>query len=80
MSYFYINEIDGEEVLECIKFVAKKLDLNFSEDVIDFISKRSRRDFFSVKKTIQDLEKFLYSEKKEPTKNSVSSFFKEYKT
>ncbi len=80
MNYFYINEIVDEEVLGCIKFVAKKLDLDFSDDVMEFISKRIRRDFYSIKKTIQDLEKFLYSEKKEPTKNSVSSFFKEYKT
>ena len=80
MNYFYINEIGDEEVLGCIKFVAKKLDLDFSDDVMEFISKRIRRDFYSIKKTIQDLEKFLYSEKKEPTKKSVSSFFKEYKT
>ena len=80
MNYFYINEIGDGEVLDCIKFVDKKLNLNFSDDVMEFISKRIRRDFYSIKKTIQDLEKFLYSEKKEPTKKSVSSFFKEYKT
>ena len=78
MNYFYINEIEDQEVLECIMFVAKKLDLDFSEDVIQFISKRVRRDFSSIKIAIQQLEKFLYSEKKEPTKKSVSSFFKEY--
>ena len=55
------------------------LNLNFSEDVMEFISKRTRRDFSSIKRTIQDLEKFLYSEKKEPTKKTVSSFFSEYK-
>ena len=80
MNYFYINEIEDQEVLECIIFVAKKLNLDFSEDVMRFISKRTRRDFSSIKKTIQQLEKFLYSEKKEPTKKSVSSFFKEYKS
>ena len=80
MNYFYINEIEDQEVLECIMFVAKKLDLDFSEDVIQFISKRVRRDFSSIKIAIQQLEKFLYSEKKEPTKKSVSSFFKEYKS
>ena len=79
MNYFYINEIGDGEVLDCIKFVAKKLDLDFSIDVMEFISKRIRRDFSSIKKTIQDLEKFLYSEKKEPTKKSVSSFFQDYK-
>tara|TARA_B100001250_G_scaffold216942_1_gene186100 strand:- start:672 stop:1379 length:708 start_codon:yes stop_codon:yes gene_type:complete len=80
MNYFYINEIEDEEVLDCIVFIVKKLDLEFSDDVIEFISKRTRRDFSSIKKTIQELEKFLYSEKKEPTKISVSSFFKEYYT
>ena len=80
MNYFYINEIEDQEVLECIIFVAKKLNLDFSEDVMRFISKRIRRDFSSIKKTIQQLEKFLYSEKKEPTKKSVSSFFIEYKS
>ena len=80
MNYFYINEIEDQEVLECIMFIAKKLNLDFSEDVMRFISKRTRRDFSSIKKTIQQLEKFLYSEKKEPTKKSVSSFFKEYKS
>tara|TARA_B100000579_G_scaffold135997_1_gene110314 strand:- start:228 stop:839 length:612 start_codon:yes stop_codon:yes gene_type:complete len=80
MNYFYINEIEDIEVLRCIMFVAKKLDLDFSEDVMRFISKRTRRDFSSIKITIQQLEKFLYSEKKEPTKKSVSSFFKEYKS
>ena len=64
MNYFYINEIEDEEVLDCIVFIAKKLDLDFSDDVIEFISKRTRRDFSSIKKTIQELEKFLYSEKK----------------
>ena len=80
MNYFYINEIEDQEVLECIMFIAKKLNLDFSEDIMRFISKRIRRDFSSIKKTIQQLEKFLYSEKKEPTKKSVSSFFKEYKS
>ena len=79
MDYFYINEIEDNEVIDCINFISNKLDLNFSKEIIDFISKRTRRDFSSLKTTLQDLEKFLYSEKKEPTKNSVSSFFKDYK-
>ena len=79
INYFYINEIRDEEVLDCIIFIVNKLNLNFSDDVMEFISKRTRRDFSSIKRTIQDLEKFLYSEKKEPTKKSVGSFFKEYK-
>ena len=79
MDYFYINEIEDNEVIDCINFISNKLDLNFSKEIIDFISKRTRRDFSSLKTTLQDLDKFLYSEKKEPTKKSVSSFFKEYK-
>jgi len=79
INYFYINEIRDEEVLDCIIFIVNKLNLNFSDDVMEFISKRTRRNFSSIKRTIQDLEKFLYSEKKEPTKKTVGSFFKEYK-
>ena len=45
MNYFYINEIGDEEVLGCIKFVTKKLDLDFSDDVMEFISKKNKKRF-----------------------------------
>lgn len=73
-----INPIDDDNVIECIEFVALKLNLDFSKELIEFISVRIRRDFFSIKKTLQDFDKFLYSEKKQPTKISAASFLKSY--
>ena len=73
-----INPIDDDNVIECMEFVALKLNLDFSKELIEFISVRIRRDFFSIKKTLQDFDKFLYSEKKQPTKISAASFLKSY--
>ena len=73
-----INPIDDDNVIECMEFVALKLNLDFSKELIEFISVRIRRDFFSIKKTLQDFYKFLYSEKKQPTKISAASFLKSY--
>ena len=73
-----INPIDDHDVIECMEFVANKLDLDFSKEVIEFISLRTRRDVFSIKKTLQDFDEFLYSEKKQPTKMSAASFLKSY--
>jgi hypothetical protein len=61
-----------------MEFIALKLNLEFSKELIEFISLRIRRDFFSIKKTLQDFDKFLYSEKKQPTKISAASFLKSY--
>tara|TARA_B100000902_G_scaffold53260_1_gene60011 strand:+ start:631 stop:1338 length:708 start_codon:yes stop_codon:yes gene_type:complete len=73
-----INPIGDDNVIECMEFVALKLNLEFSKELIEFISLRIRRDFFSIKKTLQDFDKFLYSEKKQPTKISAASFLKSY--
>ena len=75
---FNINEINDIDVIDCIKFITKKLDLEFSDEVIEFMSLRIRRDFFSIKTTIQDFDRFLYSEKKQPTKMSAATFLKSY--
>ena len=75
---YRINPIDDDNVIECMEFVALKLNLDFSKELIEFISVRIRRDFFSIKKTLQDFDKFLYSEKKQPTKISAASFLKSY--
>ena len=37
-----------------------------------------RRDFKSIKKALIEFDKFLYSEKKQPTKMSAASFLKNY--
>ena len=73
-----INPLDDDDVIECITFVTQKLNLDYSEELIQFISLRIRRDFYSIKKTLQDFDKFLYSEKKQPTKISAASFLKFY--
>ena len=75
---FRINEIDDEDIIACIEFITHRLDLKFSAEVIEYLSVRVRRDFFSIKKTLQDFDKFLYSEKKQPTKISAASFLKSY--
>ena len=48
------------------------------EDLTDYFSTRIKRDFLSIKSTIQDFDKFLYSEQKQPTKMSAASFLKLY--
>ena len=73
---FKVDNCDNhaKKVLESVFFP----DLKFSAEVIDYLSVRVRRDFFSIKKTLQDFDKFLYSEKKQPTKISAASFLKSY--
>ena len=68
--------VADDDVTECIKFVASKLKLNYSQDLTDYFSTRIKRDFLSIKSTIQDFDKFLYSEQKQPTKISAASFLK----
>ena len=75
---FRIHSIADDDVKECIKFVISKLKLNYSEDLTNFFSTRIKRDFLSIKSTIQDFDKFLYSEQKQPTKISAASFLKNY--
>ena len=73
---YKIHSITDEDVEDCIKFVVSKLKLNYSEDLVNYFSKRIKRDFFSIKSTIQAFDKFLYSEQKQPTKISAASFLK----
>ena len=73
---YKIHPITDEDVEDCIKFVVSKLKLNYSEELINYFSKRIKRDFFSIKSTIQAFDKFLYSEQKQPTKISAASFLK----
>ncbi|RPG43904.1 MAG: hypothetical protein CBC72_001990 [Gammaproteobacteria bacterium TMED112] len=75
---YRIYSIADDDVEDCIKFIASKLKLNYSEDLISFFSTRIKRDFLSIKTTIQDFDKFLYSEQKQPTKMSAASFLKTY--
>ena len=75
---YKIHPIADDDVTECIKFVASKLKLNYSQDLTDYFSTRIKRDFISIKSTMQDFDKFLYSEQKQPTKISAASFLKDY--
>lgn len=73
---FKINAIADDDVIDCLNFVASKLKLNYPEDLINYFSTRIKRDFLSIKTTMQDFDKFLYSEQKQPTKMSAASFLK----
>ena len=73
---FRINAIADDDVIDCLNFVASKLKLNYPEDLINYFSTRIKRDFLSIKTTMQDFDKFLYSEQKQPTKMSAASFLK----
>tara|TARA_Y200000002_G_scaffold86654_1_gene69067 strand:+ start:187 stop:891 length:705 start_codon:yes stop_codon:yes gene_type:complete len=75
---YRINAIADEDVVDCLNFVASKLKLNYPEDLINYFSTRIKRDFLSIKTTMQDFDKFLYSEQKQPTKMSAASFLKDY--
>ena len=71
---YRINSIADDDVVECLNFVVSKLKLNYSEDLINYFSTRIKRDFLSIKTAMQDFDKFLYSEQKQPTKISAASF------
>ena len=71
---YRINSIADDDVVECLNFVVTKLKLNYSEDLINYFSTRIKRDFLSIKTAMQDFDKFLYSEQKQPTKISAASF------
>ena len=74
---YRINAIADDDVVDCLNFVASKLKLNYPEDLIHYFSTRIKRDFLSIKTTMQDFDKFLYSEQKQPTKMSAASFIKD---
>ena len=75
-NQYRINAIADDDVVDCLNFVASKLKLNYPEDLINYFSTRIKRDFLSIKTTMQDFDKFLYSEQKQPTKMSAASFLK----
>ena len=73
---YRINAITDDDVIDCLYFVVSKLKLNYSDDLINYFSTRIKRDFLSIKTAMQDFDKFLYSEQKQPTKMSAASFLK----
>ena len=78
MTFFCINELGPEETVECLKFISQNLNINVPEDIHDLMAKKIKRDFQNIKKAIIEFDKFLYSEKKQPTKMSAASFLKNF--
>ena len=78
INFFTLKNLDGDETLDCLNFSAPKLDLHIHADALDLIAKKIKRDFLSIKQSLIDFDKYLYSEKKQPTKMSAASFLKIY--
>ena len=78
INFFTLKNLDGDEALDCLNFLAPKLDLHIHADSLELIAKKIKRDFLSIKQALIDFDKYLYSEKKQPTKMSAASFLKIY--
>ena len=78
INFFTLKSLDGDETLDCLNFLAPKLDLHIHADALELITKKIKRDFLSIKQALIDFDKYLYSEKKQPTKMSAASFLKIY--
>ena len=78
INFFTLKSLDGDETLDCLNFLAPKLDLHIHADALELIAKKIKRDFLSIKQALIDFDKYLYSEKKQPTKMSAASFLKIY--
>ena len=78
INFFKLKSLDGDETLDCLNFLAPKLDLHIHADALELIAKKIKRDFLSIKQALIDFDKYLYSEKKQPTKMSAASFLKIY--
>ena len=76
MSCFSIEQISDDEVDDVIDFMNTKLKLFFSKELIKDISKIVRRDISSIKDLFVEIEQFLYSEKKRPSKRTIMGFLK----
>jgi chromosomal replication initiation ATPase DnaA len=76
MSCFSIEQISDDEVDDVINFMNLKLKLFFPKDIIEDISKIVRRDISSIKDLFVELEQFLYSEKRKPSKRTIMSYLK----
>jgi hypothetical protein len=76
MSCFSIEQISDDEVDDVIDFMNTKLKLFFSKELIEDISKIVRRDISSIKDLFVEIEQFLYSEKKRPSKRTIMGFLK----
>ena len=77
LNKFYINELEDTDVKGAIKFISKKLNINLDNDSVNYLELFIRRDFSSIKQMLLDLDRYIYSEKKQPSKMMVAKFIKQ---
>mgnify|MGYP003337944344 FL=1 len=78
MKFFTLHMIADDEVIHVLEFISKKLDLNLNYEIFNFLATRVKRDFSHMKNFLIDFDKFLYAEKKQPSKKTVASFLKNF--
>ena len=79
MNSFTIKPLSEGDIVEAIAFISTKLDIQLSGDAIEYLKIFVRKDFYSIKQTVVELDKFLYAEKKQPSKQMVAKFLKKLK-
>ena len=79
MNSFTIKPLSESDIVEAIAFISTKLDIQLSGDAIEYLKIFVRKDFYSIKQTIVELDKFLYAERKQPSKQMVAKFLKKLK-
>ncbi len=78
MKFFTLHMIADDEVIHVLEFISKKLDLNLNYEIFNFLATRVKRDFSYMKRFLIDFDKFLYAEKKQPSKKTVASFLRNF--
>ena len=79
IKFFTLHPISDQDVNRALEFIGTKLNLNFNDDIYTFLATRIRRDFSTMKDTLIALDKFMYAEKKQPSKRTVADFLKQFK-
>ncbi len=79
MKSFTIKPLNDSDIVKAIAFISTKLDIILNDDAIEYLKLFVRKDFYSIKQTIVELDKFLYAEKKQPSKQMVAKFLKQLK-
>ena len=79
MNSFTIKPLSEGDIVEAIAFISTKLDIQLSGDAIEYLKIFVRKDFYSIKQTVVELDKFLYAERKQPSKQMVAKFLKKLK-
>ena len=57
-------------------FVSSRLNLNFNLDLANYFARFIKRTFIEIKNSLIELDKFIYSEKRELSKKTLSEFLK----